>query len=141
MSCGKRGRLTDALAAIEPRKPHGPWKVLFGGETFLRPKQSLPEYRKRGVKLWQIPARSHNLSPVKKYWSWLRRRLLSLDSANVMQKRFLLRRYRTFSVVKMWCARRCRKQRLLTLLRDFGDLALSASERKGAQFAADGLIV
>ena len=50
-----------------------------GGERFLHAKRISAAYRKQKIKLWKVPARSPDLNPVEKFWSWLRRHLLTLD--------------------------------------------------------------
>ena len=44
-------------------------------------------YRACGVSLWKLPAKSPDLNPVEKYWSWLRRRMRAMDLADQSAKR------------------------------------------------------
>ena len=83
----KSGQLTTALQAINPKRQDGPWTVLCDGEQFLHAKASQAAYRKARVTMWKIPARSPDLNPVEKFWSWLRRKLLSLDLEDLRKKR------------------------------------------------------
>ena len=64
-----------------------PWKILVDNERFLRAKESMDAYEKIGVSLWKLPAGSTDPSPVEKYWSWLRRRMRSMDLADLAAKR------------------------------------------------------
>ena len=37
--------------------------------------------------MWHVPARSPDLNPVERYWSWLRRRLRALDLMDAKAKK------------------------------------------------------
>ena len=91
------GKLKAALQAVNPGKPRGPWSVLCDGEKFLRAGASNEAYvggvhRRAHVRLVQVPARSPDLNPAEKYWSYLRRRLRALDLRDTMERRAPLTR-------------------------------------------------
>lgn len=79
----KRGALTDAIKALEPVKPNGPWTVLCDGEKFLHTGDSTAAHKRANVKLWTVPSHSPDLNPVEKFWAWLRRRLREKDLADL----------------------------------------------------------
>jgi transposase len=81
------GNLTAALRAVNPDRVRGPWNVLCDNEAFLRAGPSQEAHRACGVRLWKLPARSPDLNPVEKSWSWVRRRLRALDLADLVAKR------------------------------------------------------
>ena len=81
------GKLKSAITDLQPVSRRGPWSVLCDNESFLTTDLSLTAYERCGVTLWQIPARSPDLNPVEKFWSWLRRRLRQLDLADLVAKR------------------------------------------------------
>jgi transposase len=81
------GKLKDAVAKLNQHKPNGPWMVLCDGEKFLHANASKAAYKKHKITMWKVPARSPDLNPVEKYWSWLRRRLMALDFKDLRAKR------------------------------------------------------
>ena len=83
----RAGRLTGALRRINPQKLAGPWTVLCDGETFLRAPQSMAVYRARRVKLWDVPPKSPDMNPVEMFWGWLRKKLRTLDLADLRAHR------------------------------------------------------
>lgn len=64
-------------------KTRGPWCILSDNESFLQAPASEKAHKKARVELWQIPARSPDLNPVEKFWSWVRRRLRAMDLADL----------------------------------------------------------
>ena len=40
--------------------------------------------------LWRVPPRSPDINPVEKYWSWLRRKLFSLDLKDMIAGRLVI---------------------------------------------------
>ena len=44
-------------------------------------------YTVKNVKLWGVPPRSPDLSPVEMFWSWARRQLRLMDLADMKKKR------------------------------------------------------
>ena len=81
------GQLTQALRSLNPRRKTGPWTILCDGEAFLRAKDSLAAYRSKKIVLWGVPAKSPDLNPVEKYWSWVRRQMRAMDLADLSAKR------------------------------------------------------
>lgn len=73
------GCLTDALAALQPVNPDGPFYILCDGESFLTTDAARREYRKHKIRLWQIPPRSPDLNPIEKFWAWVRKAMLDRD--------------------------------------------------------------
>ena len=69
-----KGALTAALPGST-----GPWTVLSDNEYFLNSPPSRALYRKLGVRLLQVPARSPDLNPIEKFWGLLRVKLRQLD--------------------------------------------------------------
>ena len=84
------GRLRDAIKSLRPIEPNGPWKAISDNERFLRTALAGAAHRRAGVKLWRIPAKSPDLNPAEKYWSWLRWKLRALDLADALKKRPVL---------------------------------------------------
>ena len=79
--------MTKALRSLWPARKRGPWHVLCDNESFLKSKGTLRAYKATGVVPWHVPARSPDLNPVEKFWSWLRRRLRYLDLQDLQAKR------------------------------------------------------
>ena len=79
--------VVSACKTAHAMRKKGPWEIICDGETFLSAPASRGAYRRAGVKLWQIPAHSPDLNPAEKFWSWLRRKLRSLDLADLRAKR------------------------------------------------------
>jgi hypothetical protein len=66
------GEFAGAVKALKPVKRRGPWYVLCDNESFLDTDESRSAHRRAGIRLWHIPARSPDLNPIEKFWSWLR---------------------------------------------------------------------
>ena len=81
------GGLANAIRSLRPVKRTGLWKVLCDNESFLRAPKCRAAHRRAKVTLWGVPPKSPDLNPVEKFWSWLRRRLRSLDLEDLRQKR------------------------------------------------------
>ena len=81
------GKVTAALRALNPKKRSGPWTVLCDGGSFLRAKVSMDAYKAKDIVLWDVPAKSPDLNPVEMFWSWLRRKLRSMDLDDLRKKR------------------------------------------------------
>ena len=79
----KSGALLKALRAVAPRKVQKPWKVLCDNESFLREKGCMKQYAKMRVELKKLPAKSPDLNPIEKMWGWMRKRLRSMDLADL----------------------------------------------------------
>ena len=83
----RRGKLKKAIQALEPIKPHGPWKVLCDNEAFLHTASSRRTMAAEGITVWSMPASSPDLNPVEKFWAWLRKRIHHLDRKDLREKR------------------------------------------------------
>ena len=86
----KNGKLVQAIKALKPVKPRGPWNVVCDNEAFLRTKVCSQAHKAVQVKLWNIPAKSPDLNPVERFWGWLRRKLKAMDLADALKKRRVL---------------------------------------------------
>ena len=75
----RKGILSGAIKSLWPANRRGPWRVLCDNETFLNARLCRPQHARRNIVLWQVPAKSPDLNPVEKYWSYLRRRLRDMD--------------------------------------------------------------
>ena len=75
------GKLAGAIRSVNKHRRRGPWQVLCDNESFLA--KSAAAHERASVSLWRVPPKSPDLNPVEKYWSWLRRRLRSLDLKDV----------------------------------------------------------
>ena len=84
------GKLRNALCALWPTRPTGPWQILCDNERFLRASASRAAYGRHNVTLWDIPKWSPDLNPVEKFWGWLRKQLRRLDLADMKAKRPVL---------------------------------------------------
>ena len=85
-----RGALVNAIKAVQPVKPDGPWTVLSDNESFLRAKVCNAAHKAARVKLLKIPARSPDLNPVERFWAWLRKKLRALDLKDAVECRPVL---------------------------------------------------
>ena len=86
----KAGKLKKAVTSLRPRRRGGPWRVLCDGESFLWSKASLKACAASKISLWRVPPKSPDLSPVEKFWGWLRRELLVKDLADLKARRAVL---------------------------------------------------
>ena len=84
------GRLRASLVSINPQNRRGPWTILCDNESFLHSKAAKAAHAKCRVRLLHIPARSPDLNPVEKFWSWLRKELRSRDLRDALAKRPVL---------------------------------------------------
>ena len=91
-----RGDFRAAVKAASGRA-RGPWIVLCDNEGFLSSTLCETARKKAKVSMWRVPARSPDLNPAEKYWSWLRRRLRALDLMDAKAKKLVLSKaeYRT----------------------------------------------
>ena len=83
----KAHKFVTAVKQVSPDKPRGPWHILCDNERFLHAAASVDEYRKQGLRMWKIPARSPDLNPIERFWSFLKQRLQSLDLRDALRKR------------------------------------------------------
>ena len=81
------GKLVNAIKQLSPIQRSGPWYMLCDNESFLNAPESRRMYRKLGIRLWQIPAKSPDLNPIERFWSYLRRRLRAMDLADAAAKK------------------------------------------------------
>ena len=72
-----------AVRKMQPVKPTGPRRILCDNERFLNAKASKAYYKKKNIKLLQIPPRSPDLNPIEMYWAWLRTQLRRKDLADL----------------------------------------------------------
>ena len=98
------GKLTDAVKALGPVRPAGPWWVLCDNEGFLKAPSSRTLYKSLKVRLWLVPKHSPDCNPVEKFWSWLRRKLRSMDLKDAVAKRPVLGKIAYRRRVRTVCA-------------------------------------
>ena len=104
------GKLKNALAKLRAKKVRGHWNVLCDNESFLRTKAVSSAHKRSGVKLWRIPARSPELNPVERFWSWLRKKLRTMDLADaVKKKRVLTKRQYVARVKRILASKKAQK--------------------------------
>ena len=82
-----QGKLVDACKKLHPDRVRGPWHILCDNETFLDAPPSIVAHGRARVELWHIPAKLPDFNPAEKFWSWLRRRLRAMDSADLSARR------------------------------------------------------
>ena len=85
-----KGKLTAAIRVLRPVRPRGPWHVLCDNEHFLTSTVSQNAHRRASIHLWKVPPHSPDLNPVERFWSWLRRKLRSMDLNDVTVGRRVL---------------------------------------------------
>ena len=90
VDAARGGKLVDAIKALNPVKEDGPWHILCDNERFLTAPKSMAEYRKKKIRLWQIPPKSPDLNPVEQFWSYLRKRLRAMDFRDALEKKAVL---------------------------------------------------
>ena len=79
--------MASAIKSLRPVKKDGPWHVLCNNEAFLVSSDCRAAYRKAKIHLWRIPAKSPDLNPIERFWSYLRKRLNYLDLQDALKKR------------------------------------------------------
>ena len=85
-----RGVLVTAIKALKLGLMNGTWHVLCYSESFLRAAVSSAAQRNAKVMLWKMPAKSPDLNSVKRFWSWLRKKLRAVDLQGAVAKRLVL---------------------------------------------------
>ena len=65
----------------------GPWRIICDNESFLFAEDSAKAHKKALVKFIRIPAKSPDLNPVERFWSWARRALTQLDLNDLVKGR------------------------------------------------------
>ncbi len=83
----EKGSLTKALQALSPDHKRGSWKIICDNESFLRAPASRAAHKQCKVRLWGIPAKSPDLNPIERFWSWMRRALNKMDLEDLIKKR------------------------------------------------------
>jgi hypothetical protein len=83
----EQGALTKALLKVNPGRKKGPWLIICDNESFLFAPESAAAHKEAMVKFLRIPARSPDLNPVERFWSWLRRKLTRMDLDDLAKKR------------------------------------------------------
>ena len=85
-----QGKRRDAVKALNPTRADGPWHVLCDNEGFLASKEASRAHRACGINLWKIPPKSPDLNPIERFWSWLKKKLRSMDLADALKGRPVL---------------------------------------------------
>ena len=132
LHCSSGFALFPRIQGLSPVKPTGPWWVLCGNETFLRAKKSQQAYRDAGVNLWQIPPRSPDLSPVERFWSWLRRKLRAMDLKDAVAKRPVLGKMAYKSRVRSVCSSQQAQRVAMACARGLKKVCREVIRKKGA---------
>ena len=128
----KEGKLTEAIRSLDPVRPRGPWTVLADNESFLRAKDSRAAYRRLKVTLWDVPAKSPDLNPVEKFWSWLRRALRRMDLADLNRKRVPLGKTAYVARVRAVCRSQKAKLVASNCTKSLRKTCLEVIKKKGA---------
>ena len=128
----RAGHLQAALRRANAGRTNGPWTILCDGEKFLHSKLARHAHTARAVSLWQVPAKSPDLNPVEKYWSWLRRRLRALDFADLRAKRAAMTKPKFRQRVKRLITTRASDRVAARCLASFRKTCLEVVKKKGA---------
>ena len=84
VGCVQNHTLKRAIASVNVRRgAKKGWRMLSDNEGFLGCPDSRSALRKEMITLLQIPAKSPDLNPIEKFWSWLRKQLRDLDSEDL----------------------------------------------------------
>lgn len=126
------GHVTDALKALQPVRPRGPWVVLSDNESFLKTDAANAFYRKAGIKMWFIPPRSPDLNPIEKFWSWLRRELRRRDLLDLQARKAVLPKADYLRRVKGVLRSRKAQDVASACVKNFRKTCLKISENGGA---------
>ena len=81
------GTLGNLLRRLNPTVKDRPWHLLCDGERFLHSKEAMKAYVRPKISLCKIPARSPDLNPIEKFWSWFRTELRRRDLQDLRNKR------------------------------------------------------
>ena len=86
------GKLDGAIKQARLASVVGPWHAPCDNEGFLRVrvKESSLACKRVGVKLGRIPSKSPELSPIERFWPWLKKKLRHMDLADAMKGKPLL---------------------------------------------------
>ena len=90
LKCLRAGSLRKAIVDTGPISKRSPWTVLSDNEAFLRCRAARALYKRVGVTMWHIPARSPDLNPVERFWAFLRKHLRAMDLKDAIAKRPVL---------------------------------------------------
>ena len=83
----EQGGLTKALLAVNPKRNRGPWRIICDNDSFLFAEDSAKAHKKALVRFIRIPAKSPDLNPVERFWSWARRALTQMDLNDLVKGR------------------------------------------------------
>lgn len=126
------GRLVAACKSARPDRQRGPWHILCDNESFLKAPASRTAHRRVNVHLWHIPARSPDLNPVERFWSWVRKQLRAMDFADLRARRPAVQRTalkaRVRSLLRTVKAKDVAKKNLLSLRKTCREVV----QKKGA---------
>ena len=126
------GKMKKALAKAKGKKVNGQWHVLCDNESFLRSKVVAKAHQKIGVKLWKIPAKSPDLNPVERFWSWLRKKLRAMDLADAVKKKRALTKSQYVARVKRVLASKKAQGVAAACARGFRKVCKEVVSKKGA---------
>ena len=73
------GKLQRVVRHLHLGKRRGPWRFFCDGEGFLKSGASTSYCSKMKIQTLHIPARSPDLNPIERYWSWVRKQLRRRD--------------------------------------------------------------
>ena len=83
---GDSGKLAAAIQKVNPGR-RAPWSILCDNEGILRAPAAAAMHRRLKVRLWKLPAKSPDLNPVEKFWSWVRKELVRMDLRDLHLKK------------------------------------------------------
>jgi len=124
--------LVRALQSVNPGRTRGPWSVLCDNESFLRAGPSAAAHRRCNVSLWKLPAKSPDLNPVEKFWSWVRMRLRAMDLQDLTARRPVLGRMAFKQRVRRLVATARARQVAAACVRNLTKVAAEVVRRRGA---------
>jgi transposase len=126
------GKLEAAIKRLGPIKPDGPWHVICDNESFIDSDVARAAHRRAKVRLWQIPARSPDLNPVEKFWSWLRRRLRKLDLQDLREAKPVMGRAAYTRRVRQVLKSHAAQKAAASCARGLRKVCLEVIKKKGA---------
>ena len=77
------GKLRAVMKDLNPESSAWHWTMRCDGEKFLHAPASRKVYQDCKVVVWKIPAKSPDLNPIERFWSWLRQELHTFDMADL----------------------------------------------------------
>ena len=126
------GKLVAAIKQLKPAMKRGPWRVLCDNEGFLQAADATRAHKAASVRLWRIPARSPDLNPIERFWSWLRRTLRAKDLADVVAKRPVLGKSAYIARVRRVLKARRAQTCAANCVKSLRKVCLEVVEKKGA---------